>query len=330
MELADLHLLHMPKHGAIACGAQPFSASGRALVLDTCLRRVAVTASGPEAARLSRFGELLQGVAAYQFLLELAAGLKSAVVGESEILGQLRSAWSAVEGSSSRLAEELSPVMQRLFADVKEVRERYLRGAGGQSYGSLLRKILHSTASGPTLLVGAGQLAASIVPYLPGSQVWIWNRSVERAREVCVSHARGRVPPVQVLEPTLEAELAAWRSAETVIVCVPEDPERDAARIAAWRAQARPNAQIAHLGLLSAKNTVWEQLPELLTLESLIACDRAHVQLRSERVLLARRFCAERARLRDLGRSVSIAHGWEDLALFQGLIEIRAEATLSV
>jgi glutamyl-tRNA reductase len=155
MELADLHLLHMPKHGAIASGAQPFSASGRALVLDTCLRRVAVTASGAEAARLSRFGELLQGVAAYQFLLELAAGLKSAVVGESEILGQLRSAWSAVEGSSSRLAEELSPVMQRLFADVKEVRERYLRGAGGQSYGSLLRKILHSTASGPTLLVGA-------------------------------------------------------------------------------------------------------------------------------------------------------------------------------
>jgi hypothetical protein len=329
MELTDLHLVHVPKNGASDSG-KPLPASDRVLVLETCLRRVAITASASDAARLGRYGELLQGVAAYQFALELAAGLKSAVVGESEILGQLRSAWSAVEGRSSRLAIELSPLMQRLFADVKEVRELYLRGAGGQSYGSLLRKVLQLTGSGPTLLVGAGQLAGSILPYLQGSELWIWNRSAERARELSTTHARGRRPPVQILASTAEAELIAWTCAETVIVCIPEDPQRDAARVAAWRGQARPGAQIAHLGLLCAKNTVWEHLPNLVTLGSLIESDRAHTQLRSERVLLARRFCAERARLRSLGRSVSIAHGWEDLALFQGLIETRSEATLSV
>jgi hypothetical protein len=329
MELSDLYLLHVPKQRASGAGGELFPASDRALVLDTCLRRVAVTASAAEAARLRRYGEVFQGVAAYQFLLELAAGLKSTVIGESEILGQLRAAWSAVESSSSRLATELLPFIQRLFADVKELRERYLRGAGGQSYGSLLRKVLRQSGSGPTLLVGAGQLAASVLPYLQGSELWIWNRSADHARDLCAGHVRGGGPPVRILTATPEAELAAWGRAETIVLCIPEDPQRDAARIAAWRGRVPGEARVAHLGLLCARHTAWEQVPNLVTLESLMTCDRAHLKLRTERVALARKFCAERAQLRDLGRSLSIAHGWEDLAQFQGPLEQRCEATLS-
>ena len=44
-------------------------------------------------------------------------------------------------------------------------------------------------------------------------------------------------------------------------------------------------------------------------------CDALGVS-RSEQVTQARRACAERAKLRALGSSLSIAHGWEDLAAF--------------
>ena len=329
MELTELRLLHVPKNGVPDARALPFPTSDRALTVDTCQRRIAVAASGRHTAGWSEIGEVFQGVAAYQFLLELAAGLKSAIAGEGEILGQLRHAWNVLESGPSEVAVELSPLMQRVLADAKEVRERYLRGAGGQSYGSLLRKVLKPRTSGSTLLIGAGQLASAILPYLAGQEILIWNRSAERGRALSAARVRSDgQPSVRILEPTLDAELAAWRSAETVIVCVPEDSERDELRVAAWRQNVWPNGQLVHLGLLCAKSTVWESLGDLMTLESLHACDLIQIRLRSERLALARRFCAERARLRHLGRSVSIAHGWEDLALFQGLIETRADATL--
>ncbi len=56
--------------------------------------------------------------------------------------------------------------MQRLLQDTKEIRSEYVVGLGSATYGSLVRRLLGGPGSGPTLLLGAGQLAETVLPYL--------------------------------------------------------------------------------------------------------------------------------------------------------------------
>ena len=71
--------------------------------------------------------------------------------------------------------------MQRLLQDTKEIRSEYVVSLGSATYGSLVRRLLGGTLTGPTLLIGAGQLAETILPFLDTGEVLVWNRSRERA-----------------------------------------------------------------------------------------------------------------------------------------------------
>jgi hypothetical protein len=347
MDLSTLRVLNVAKlsgRAAIeACGTvdQPAWNSADGFALETCQRRILVTTATRLARRAvaphggSEAEEWLAGAAAYRFLLELASGLKSAVVGECEILAQVKSAWSEREREGGALVAELRPWIQVMLADAKEVREQYLRGTGGQGYGSLLRHVLTEARAGvaegcpvgappdgPVLVIGAGKLAAGVLPYLAGHapthhEIRIVNRTRATA-EALRDHLQPRVhAPIVVVEPTLEAELAAWADASLVVLCVPLDPERDRARVsvALARGSGKP-PRVAHLGILDTAGTVWSELDRAVTLDHLFALDRRQAALRTERIARARSWCDSRARLRALDRCVTVAHGWEDLAGF--------------
>jgi hypothetical protein len=178
------------------------------------------------------------------------------------------------------------------------------------------------------LLIGAGKLAADVLPYLApadGSPIRLCNRSAHSALALR-DRLQSRVhAPIELVGPTLEAELEAWRDAALVVLCVPLDSLRDPARVAAALAPslapslggaAERGQRVAHLGILEATGSVWSALPQAVTLETLFAFDRRQAALRAERIAGAHRWCDSRARLRALDRCVSIAHGWEDLAGF--------------
>jgi hypothetical protein len=331
MDLSDLRVLHRPKRkssaGVDACCGAPDGSDDAHLVrdtaddaagfvLDTCQRRIVVTSAAIDDARPAE-GEWLEGAAAYRFLLELAAGLKSSLVGECEIVSQLKSAWGEHEAHGGALVTALRPWIQVVLADAKEVREHYLRGTGGQSYGSLLRNALGQTAGGPVLVLGAGKLASGVLPYLHADVIRLWNRTLSTAQALR-EHLQPRMQvPIEVLAPTAEAELAAWAEASLVVLCVPADAARDGERVAAaLRREPPARPRVAHLGILEAGDTAWSAIPEPITLETLFALDRRQAALRAERLALANRWCDSRTRLRALDRCVSIAHGWEDLAGF--------------
>jgi hypothetical protein len=319
MELADLRLLHVPKHpGTATVAADP---EGAALTLETCQRRVVVTScrqgtGSPRSAALSGGrAEWLSGSAAYCFLVTLAAGLRSAVVGETEILAQFKQAWGELERSHSPFARELHPWIEGVLADAKEVREHFLRGTGGQGYGSLLRHVLGERTRGSILLLGAGALARGVLPYLEGDEIHIWNRTPGRAKALRETLCTRVHAPIRVLEPTFEAEAQGIGTASLVVACVPADQDRDRERVRALLgvpAGRRP--RVAHLGIIDAAGSAWEAVPEPITLATLFAMDRRQSALREQRVAAALRWCNARARLRALDRCVSIAHGWEDLA----------------
>jgi Glutamyl-tRNAGlu reductase, N-terminal domain len=300
-------------------------------VVKTCLREVQVTTraafdQGDVPAGAGGAGDLYQGADAYGFLLRLASGLESEIAGETEIFGQIKESWRRFEEAYSEGARPLRPWMQRLLQETKEIRSEYIVGLGSATYGSLARRLIGGRPEGTTLLVGAGQLAATILPYLDSADLRIYNRSPSRAFEMLrQARARDSSYKTTVLEPTLESELSAWRDARDVVLCVPADAERDPLRVAAWQAHAEARGgRILHLGIMSATGTAWEGVPRLATLQELFSLRDAQAEQRDALLLRARRACLGKAQLAllddsDGSRPGNSNHGWEDLAVFQAL-----------
>ena len=120
-------------------------------------------------------------------LFRVAAGLESMVLGESEILGQVREAYSkAVECGS------VGSVFHRLFQTAirtgKEVRNRTRIGQGAISVSSvaveLARRIFRDLKAKTVLTLGAGQMGQQTVQCLQGhgvASILVANRSLEAA-----------------------------------------------------------------------------------------------------------------------------------------------------
>ncbi len=332
MKLAELHVFHFDTAGAMP-SAQELAAAGsqsQAWVLATCQRSVVVAAG--RAARDAVAQRLpgvvaarsYEGAEAYAFLLRFACGLESKLLGETEIFGQIKESWRAFSAAPSLQSRHLAGTVQSLFQDTKEVRANQLAALGSASYGSQVRRLLGSVSAGPTLLIGAGQLAQSVAPWIETNELLLWNRTTDRAHELAaLVQERHAQRACRVLEGALEAELAAWSQAGDVVICVPADATRDVARIAAWRARTGHTGRIVHLGLgtsgtdkVESGEALWADVPGLTSLTALFDMLRAQSDLRGVQVVRARRACAEKAVLRSLGSNATQPHGWEDLAAF--------------
>ncbi|MDQ2641423.1 MAG: hypothetical protein M3Y79_12705 [Pseudomonadota bacterium] len=320
MALADLIVLNRKAGAGPSTPPLP-----DALVLGTCLREVRIgmlpprghpTVGEADAAGYERHA----GAEAYGFLLQLACGLESEIAGETEILGQIKQAWREYETSAA--AKPLRPWMQRLLQDTKEIRSEYVTSLGSATYGSLVRRLLGSELAGPTLLIGAGQLAEAILPFLDSGEVMVWNRSQERGAALLARQRAGASGRVHLLESTLEAENGAWCRARDVILCVPADETRDAGRVHLWQQHGTADGRVLHLGIDGVAGTTWETLPGVFTLRDLFSLRDTHALQREAQLARARRACRDKAQLARLddadgSRAGSSNHGWEDLAVFQ-------------
>jgi hypothetical protein len=259
----------------------------------------------------------LSGTDAYTFLLRLACGLESRLAGETEVFGQIKESWRVFSATPSALARELDSSVQRLFRDTKEIRAEHLSGLGSASYGSQVRRLLGSATAGPTLLVGAGQLARAVAPWLETGELLLSNRSPDAAQELArLVQKRHSQRRCQVLDGTIESELDAWSRAGDVILCVPADAVRDPARISAWQARAARPGRLVHLGLGESRGEAWAALPGLIHLRALLDAMRTQSDQRRLRLARARRGCADKAALLALAPEATRARGWEDLAAF--------------
>lgn len=314
MELDELTIVNLPWPAAddsvLALADLP------ALRVSTCLRQLLLTEQSvlegyaPVGTPLP--GERLQGRAAYARLLEIGCGLHSSIAGETEIFHQIKSSWAEFEARGSTLARALRPWMQRLFQDIKDIRSRHLRDAGGSSYGSLARKLLgEPCGNGPTLLVGAGALAHSVARYIARGCLEVWNRSPQRLQEFVQSLPQSAQARALACEPA--AELAAWRVASVIVLCVPADTIADPARVRIWRERklAGHAPAVLHLGIEQPCGP-WQHLTALHTLGDLFTLDATQRQRRAQQLATAKLACDEHSRRRVLGVTAT-PHGWEDL-----------------
>ena len=123
-------------------------------------------------------------------LFRVAASLDSMVVGEPQILGQLKAAY-AVAKSHGTVAGFLELVLTRAFSVAKRVRTETGIGenAVSVSYAAveLAREIFGSLADKRVMIVGAGKMSELAAQHLRRSgatRIFVTNRTRERAREM--------------------------------------------------------------------------------------------------------------------------------------------------
>jgi len=325
MTWAELQVLHFdtaepalsPAELEAACGLQ------QAWVIATCQRTVVMTIGRdardqlferlPAASRAQAYS----GAEAHAFLLRFACGLESRLPGETEVFGQIKESWRAFSATPSLLSRQFEGCVQRLFKDTKEIRATQLSGLGSTSYGSQVRRLLGGTGRGTTLLVGAGALAQAVAPWIDTGELLLWNRTHERALELqALVLRRDANRTCRVLDSSDDAELAAWATADNVVMCIPADDGRDTARIAAWASKSRQGSHIVHLGMSQSTAAQWKGVPGLTDLSALFAMLRAQSDQRSAQVARARRACSDKAALGLAHCPVAAPNRWEDHAAF--------------
>ncbi len=192
---------------AFARAAMRVAHDPRAILLRTCHRveLYVVDSPSPHLRALTPpnppvGGVRLEGLAAARHLLTVAAGLDSVVVGEDQILHQLRECLADRHvpgadgcpvdvGSHDDAAMGLDPVIERLFQVALHLgREtRSWREGPPRSLGDVATDCV-AAATGPligkrVLVVGAGRMArlAALSAFRQGAAVLVANRSPERA-----------------------------------------------------------------------------------------------------------------------------------------------------
>jgi glutamyl-tRNA reductase len=143
-------------------------------------------------------------------LFRMAASLDSMVVGEPQILGQVKEAF-AVAKASGTVAGQLEHLLQSAFAAAKKARSETGIGSNSVSIASvavdMAQKIFGSLQGKTVFLVGAGkmsELAARHLVQQGAGAILVTNRTYERARRMAEEFDGAVVPQVVPFEKLYE------------------------------------------------------------------------------------------------------------------------------
>lgn len=211
------------------------------MILSTCNRTEIHTVSGPEvpsglrdwlgqwhgltASELDAHLYVHRERDAVQHILRVACGLDSMVLGEPQILGQMKQAFRLAQQTGS-LGPTLSRLFQHGFAVAKEVRTDTAIGAQPVSVAfaavGLARRIFDDLGQATALMVGAGdtnELAARHLRTNGLGHLVIANRSLARARRLA-ERFQGSAIPLDALPrylPEADIVIASTASRQPLI-----------------------------------------------------------------------------------------------------------------
>ena len=287
--------------------AQPYV--GEAVVLSTCNRVEIYTAvstfhgglndictvlsevSGIPATELAGHLYVHYDEAAVQHCFQVSAGLDSMVVGESQILGQLRDAYHAATeaDSAGRMLHEL---MQQALRVGKRAHSETGIDRAGQSVVTAALDVAEShlgeLSGRPALVIGAGAMGALSVATLTRAGVGplrITNRSAARADRLAEAYGAVAVPYDELDAALRDAELVVSATAATEPVltrarleaagplvvldlAVPRDVAPDAAGI--------PGITVIDIDSLASSRRAMPAAAETAAVEQIVAGEVEH------------------------------------------------------
>ncbi len=164
---------------------------------------------GEETVLLEKYLYFYQDADAVIHLFEVASSLDSMVIGEPQILGQIKEAYRrAVEEGTTKAI--LNRLLHKAFSVAKRIRNETMisRSAVSVSYAAveLARHIFSDLSSKKAMLMGAGEMAELAARHLIASGVEdliIVNRTFERAKELA-ERLGGKAHPFSQLSSLLK------------------------------------------------------------------------------------------------------------------------------
>jgi glutamyl-tRNA reductase len=188
--------------------------AAEAMILSTC-NRVEIVAQGPDAQlvqdficayhqipadSISKHIYSYKNAEAIRHLFRVTASLDSMMLGEPQILGQVKEAYRLASAAGT-IGSSLSPLLDRAFAVAKRVRSEtgISQAAVSISYAAveLARKIFGDLSGKTVMIIGAskmGELAAKHLKRNGVASVLVTNRTFERAVEIAKMFEGAAIP----------------------------------------------------------------------------------------------------------------------------------------
>jgi glutamyl-tRNA reductase len=174
-----------------------------------------------------------EGAEAAKHLFAVASGLDSLVIGETEITGQVKSAYEAAK-AAGLTGKKMNRLFQAACRVVKQVRTETAIGRGATSVGSvaveLVEKIFDRDLSSKTVMIlGAGKMGEACVKHLAkrgAKTVLVANRSVERAERLAAEFGGRAVRHEASAAALAEADILVSSTGSPDIVLKRADVEK--------------------------------------------------------------------------------------------------------
>jgi glutamyl-tRNA reductase len=171
-------------------------------------------------------------VDAVRHVFRVAASLDSMVLGEPQILGQVKNAFNTAQ-SAGTIGSDLSRLMTRAFFVAKRVRSEtsIASSAVSISYAAveLAKKIFNELKGKTVLLLGAGKMSELAAKHLTSSgisKVLVWNRTYERAVELAESFKGEAIRPEELFKHIERADILISSTGSPNFILSRADGER--------------------------------------------------------------------------------------------------------
>ncbi len=162
--------------------------------------------------------------AAVAHLFSVAAGLDSMIVGESEILGQVRDAWQAAVREDTA-----SQILSRLFKHAVESGKRVRTETGVSRHPvsipsaavTVAAEHLGALDDARALVIGAGQMGRGLANTLKSrgvAQIWIANRTASKADELAAQLGADAIALTDIADTMVDADVLFTSTASREIL----------------------------------------------------------------------------------------------------------------
>ena len=188
--------------------------------------------SGSDEDALKKHLYVRSGDEAVQHVFRVAASLDSMVVGEPQILGQLKEAFAIAREHGAAQAD-LEKLLSRAFSVAKRVRSETMIGMSAVSVASvavqLAQKIFGSLKGRTVYMVGAGKMVELTLRHLRANgagSIFVANRTFARAQTLAEKFSGTAVPWEKLHETIAQADIVITSTGATQPIFRKEHGER--------------------------------------------------------------------------------------------------------
>lgn len=169
---------------------------------------------------------------AVRHVFRVASSLDSMVLGEPQILGQVKTAFTLANRLGA-IGENLSPLMNKAFHVAKRVRSEtgISNSAVSISYAAveLSKKIFDSLNGRTVLLLGAGKMSELSAKHLTSqgvAKLLIWNRTYQRAVDLARTLQGEAIPPEELFRHVERADILICSTGSPGVILRKTDGQR--------------------------------------------------------------------------------------------------------